>query len=76
MRGWYEPIRIEGGPAWTHDCTGRGDMALLKPVDSVVLYPNGEGGQEYIRTTRTWISPIRGEIHTVFQHSPTSSEQR
>jgi len=69
MGTYRELIYIEGGPQWHTYCSGRADIVLLQPVDSTVLYPNEkEGGQEYIRTTRTWVSPIYGTIHTIFQH--------
>jgi hypothetical protein len=64
---YREPIYVEGGPAWKNDCNGRADIGLMKPVDSVILYPDYGGPCEYVRTTRTWKSPLYGEIHTVFR---------
>lgn len=66
---WHESIYIEGGPQWENDCSGRGDFELIQPNDVIFLYPSPNSGPHtYIRTTRTWISPIFGTIHTVFEH--------
>ena len=67
---WRELIYVEGGPEWVNDCTGRGDLALRMAVDHVDLWPgNMAGCHRYVRTTRTWVSPLYGTIHTVFEHS-------
>jgi len=69
MVEWQEHIYIEGGPEWVNDCSGRADFALRNPVDHVDMYPAPMAGQHrYARTTRTWVSPIYGTIHTVFEH--------
>jgi len=66
---WNEHIYIEGGPEWINDCTGRGDIGLMRPVDHVDLYPGGGAGcHRYVRTTRGWVSPIYGTVHTIFEH--------
>lgn len=63
---YRENIYIEGG-VWINDCSGRGDHTLLRKVDSIRLYPGDGHGYEYVRTTRTWVSPLYGTIHTIFR---------
>ena len=66
---WKEYIKLEGGPKWNNDWSGRGDYALVQPVDSVTMFPSAQGGpQTYVRTNRAWLSPLYGTIHTIFEH--------
>lgn len=72
---WYEYIVMQGGPDWrwrsltagSHG-NGRADFALTCPKDEVTMYPGNESAQLYRRTTRGWVSPLYGTIHTVFEH--------
>lgn len=71
---YREYIYIEGGPKWKNDCSGRADIALMMPMASIFLYPDGQGPCEYVRTTCTWKSPVYGTTHTVF-HFVRRAEQ-
>lgn len=64
---WYEHIIIEGGPEWTNEWTGRADLVLVRPVDTVTYYP-ARGAHQYSRTNRGWVSPLYGTVHTVFEY--------
>jgi len=66
MPAYREDIYIEGG-VWINDCSGRADHALVRMVDSIHLFPGDGHGYEYVRTTRTWVSPVYGTIHTIFR---------
>ena len=71
---WFEHVLLEGGPDWTNGCSGRGDYALVRPVDSVTMYPDQRSGaQTYTRTNRAWFSPVMGTTHTVFEHQAHDS---
>ena len=72
---WNEHVKLEGGPKWNNEYSGRADYALVRPVDSVDMFPNRKDGvQTYVRTTRAWLSPLYGTIHTIFTHEASGAE--
>jgi len=61
---YHEPVYIEGGP---ENHNGRGEIGLLRPLDTLILYPDMGAACEYVRTLRKWKCPWNGWAHTVFQ---------
>jgi len=69
IEAYRELVYIEGGPTWGSGCSGCADFVLVRSVDHLDMYPgNMAGCHRYVRTTRTWVSPLYGTIHTIFTH--------
>jgi len=56
-----------GTRAYGSTATWRGDIGWLRPLDRLLMYPDGEGAGEYVRTPRKWKCHWNGWVHTVFQ---------
>lgn len=64
---YSEYIYIEGGPDFIYGIGDRAEFELLKPKDTITLYPDHEGPCKYARTERVWRDPYNGNIHTIFR---------